>query len=246
MGQTRTTAPPPAAATAAADDPPSLVSLDDARVVLCPDCDALQTLESTGAGHRSRGARCFRCGARVWRGPSALPGGAGIAPALALAVTALPLFVAAITLPILRVEGAGDVVSVNVWQAAEAFQAQHLPALAALVAVTTVGLPALELGCLVVSLACAVLSRGARSASRATRWRERIRPWSQLEILCLALVVAARKLTSGYRVDLGPGLPCLVLVLGLELLVDRLVDAATLWRGITARATGTRIGGGAW
>jgi hypothetical protein len=64
MGQDPTTAPPPAAR-------PRLVSLDDATVVLCPDCDALQTLEATGA-RPSRGARCFRCGARVWRGPGGI------------------------------------------------------------------------------------------------------------------------------------------------------------------------------
>jgi paraquat-inducible protein A len=237
MGQIRTTAPPLAAR------PPSM-SLDDATVVLCPDCDALQTLESTTGVPPSRGARCFRCGARVWRGPGPLPGGAGIAAALVLVVTALPVFVAAITLPILRIEGAGDVVTVSVWQAAEAFQAQRLPALAALVAVTTAGLPALELGCLVVLLGCAVLSRGVRSASRVARWLELIRPWSDLEILCLGLVVAARKLTSGYQVHLGPGLACLVFVLGLELVVNHLVDPASLWSAITARAPGARLGGG--
>jgi paraquat-inducible protein A len=175
-----------------------------------------------------------------------------VGPSLLLALSGTTILVlgAALTLPIMSVAGASDLVTVNVWRAVAALRAQHLAPLAALVLVTTAVFPMLELGCLCGLVACATFAStsasastfAAASASRMVRLVAFLRPWCQLDILCLALLIASRKLTGLYRVHVGPGLPCLGLVLLVDVVVSRLVDSELFWRRISARMAGGRVG----
>ena len=125
-----------------------------AALVLCDGCDALQAAPRP-AGGRSRG-RCVRCGADLpWSSGDWLDQAAGAPLLLLLLVTTVVVLLAALTLPILSIEQSGDLVTVNVWRAVAAFQAQHLTPLAALVAATTAVFPMLELASLCGLLACA-------------------------------------------------------------------------------------------
>jgi len=159
----------------------------------CPDCGAVQELP---AGR----AACFRCGALL------ASVGSNRALALPLALAAVPLFFGAQAFPLLRLEGAGGA-ETTVFGAVLALQRQQ-PALAALVLVTAVLVP---LGRLAVLCAAA-----AAPTARLLRLEALARPWAQLEILLLGLVVAFGKLAGVFPMAPGPGVGCLLALLVVE------------------------------
>jgi paraquat-inducible protein A len=157
------------------------------------------------------------------------------------------VLVAALTFPIMSIEQSGDLVTVDVWRAIAAFQLQHLTPLAALVAATTAVFPILELASLCGLLVCATFGWAWPAASGLARVVRILRPWCQLDVLCVALLIAARKLASSYRVHLGLAVPCLALVLLTDHAVARLVGSEALWRRITVGGRGARTReGGPW
>jgi paraquat-inducible protein A len=191
-------------------------------LLACPDCDAVQT----AAAPAGRDVHCFRCGAVVARG-----GRTPLAVARAYTLAAVPLFIAACAYPLMQMKGA-SAAHTTVVGAAAAMQHQRLPALALLVLLTTLVLPAVEL-----AASAHLLLRGTRErpalAGMALRVREAVRPWSQVEILLLAVVVAFTKLASVFRMTPGLGLLCLVGFLLLQGLATRALDPRALWRGAT-------------
>lgn len=180
-------------------------ALTASLALACPDCGAWQALPDRAPRPR---AACFRCGALLTRGG---PDRRDRAQAFTLA--AIPLLVAANGFPLLRLEGAGEVTSVTTLGAARALWDQRLPALAALVLLTTVALPALHL---VVSTTLVFWPCRRPAPARLARLAEAIRPWTQIEILLLAIVVAFGKLATLFAVTPGIGLPCLIGFLALE------------------------------
>jgi len=175
------------------------------------------------------GARilCFRCGAVLDR--RSAPDARERAAAFTLA--AIPLFVAAIALPLVRVDGmAGATSRVTVLGAAAALRGQGWPALALLVLLTGAILPALQIG------SAAYLALRARAGVRpgsSTTWllqlRAVIHPWAQIEILLGGLVVVLGKLASVLPVAPGAGLPCLAAALILEWAARPALEPRRLW-----------------
>jgi paraquat-inducible protein A len=182
----------------------------------CPDCGVWQSVPDQAP--RARTA-CFRCGARLTHG-----GRDHHDRPQAFILAAIPLFVAANAFPLLRLEGAGGATSVTMWGAARALWDQRLPALAAVVLLTTMVLPALQL-----SAATARIFWPRRRPALPpplSRLAEAIRPWTQIEILLLGILVAFGKLATLFVVTPGIGLGCLVGFLVLERLA-RAGSAAT-------------------
>jgi paraquat-inducible protein A len=188
-----------------------------ARTVACPDCDALQTIDSARAV-------CFRCGGALGRSA------AGGERSLALAPAALPMFAIAQALPLLRMHQGGAVVETTALGGALALLEQRLPALAVLVVLTTIVLPALQLATLGYLLLAAHGWR-APGLGLVLRARAAMGPWAQLEILVLGALVAFGKLSSVFPTGLGPGLLGLVVFLVLERCASAAFDHRALWPG---------------
>ena len=128
--------------------------------------------------------------------------------ALALSVAAIPMFLVAIGAPLLSLEERGHLTEAGLPGAVLALVQQGLAPLAALVLLTTIFLPAVELAVLV--LVSWRLHQGRAPAPLAMRLLEIVRPWSQSEILVLGLLVAFGKLSSVFH--LLPGVGCAALL----------------------------------
>ena len=212
-----------------------------ATLVLCGDCDALQVAPKA-VGWILR-LRCLRCGAELPRMPDRyLEQASGPTLLLLLLGTTMLVLVAALTLPILSIEESGNLVTVNVWGTIAAFQTQHLTPLAVLMGTTTAVFPILELACLSGLLACANFSWASSVASRLARVVGLVRPWCQLDVLCVALLIAARKLAGPYQVRLGLAVPCLAVVLFVDHATAPLTGSEALWRRIMDHGRDAKTG----
>jgi paraquat-inducible protein A len=127
--------------------------------------------------------------------------------ALALTMAAVPLFVVASTAPLMRLEDRGHGVVATLPGAVLALHRQDLVPLAGLVLLTLILLPALELVGLTYLLV--QLRRSLPVPARVERALEVIRPWSQMEIFLLGMLVAFGKLTSVFPVS--PSVGCAAL-----------------------------------
>jgi len=188
--------------------------------LVCPDCDGLQ--------RRVRGARvlCFRCGAVLDRRPDP----DARERATAFTVAAIPLFVAANVLPLVRVDGAAGPARVTILGAAAALRTQGWPALALLVLLTGAILPALQLGSAAYLL---VHARAGHRPRSSTTWLLQLRAvigaWAQIEILLAGLVVVLCKLAGVLPVAPGLGFPCLAAALLLERAARPALEPRRFW-----------------
>ncbi|HET6146518.1 MAG TPA: paraquat-inducible protein A [Polyangia bacterium] len=173
--------------------------------VACRDCSALQSMPCWPPRTR---AACFRCGARLVRG-----GTDRRDHAQAFTLAAIPLFAAANLFPLLQMAGAGEVTRVTTTGAARALWDQGLPALAVLVALTTIALPALHL---LATTTLLFWPRLRPAPAMLSRLIGVIRPWMHVEILLLGILVAFGKLATLFHVTPGIGLPSLVGFFALE------------------------------
>jgi paraquat-inducible protein A len=214
-------APAPANDTAAPPGP----------LVACHDCDALQAAPPAPAR-----ALCFRCGAHL-----AVAGPDRLDRALAFTLAAIPLFLTACCLPLLCLEDRGSNATTTVLGAARALADQNLPLVAALVVTTTLLLPALAIGLGTHLLLAVRRGRVPAGVTGAFGALLAIRPWTQIEILLLGLLVAFGKLATVFQMSIGLGLPCLVLLLLIERGVSWSLDPAQFWARVEAiRAKGER------
>jgi paraquat-inducible protein A len=186
-------------------------------LVACPDCDAVQSVVGRAD------AVCVRCGALLARG------GARPDRAAALILAALPLFLVANAAPLMSLEGRGMAFDATVLGAAVALYHQGLVLLAALVLLTTVVLPAFELLSLAYLLLWLQRRRLPPAMALVLSLREAIRPWSQIEILLLGMLVAYGKLASLFQMAPGVGWAALVAFLLLEKAAGASLDRRMLW-----------------
>jgi paraquat-inducible protein A len=207
-------APAPANDTAAPPGP----------LVACHDCDALQVAPAAPAR-----ALCFRCGAHL-----AVGGPDHLDRALAFTLAAIPLFLTACWFPLVRLEDRGSSATTTVLGAARALAAQNLPVVAALVLATTLVLPALAIALGTYLLLAVRRRRIPAGVTLAFRTLLAIRPWTQIEILLLGLLVAFGKLAAVFQMSIGLGLPCLVLLLLVERAASWSLDPAHFWARVQA------------
>jgi paraquat-inducible protein A len=133
--------------------------------------------------------------------------------AQAFTLAAIPLLAVATLFPLLEMEAAGEMTGVSMLGAARALWDQRLPALAALVVLTTVVLPAAQL---MGTTTLLFWPRRRPAPVGLSRTLDLIRPWTQIEILLLGVLVAFGKLTTLFAVRVGIGLPALIGFLVLE------------------------------
>ncbi|MBE0621816.1 MAG: paraquat-inducible protein A [Burkholderiales bacterium] len=167
--------------------------------VACLECDLLHRRSPLPPGGE---ARCTRCGACLyrWARPDANE------RALALALAACILFVVANVFPIVGLEIQGVHSSATLIGAARSLWDDGARAVALLVFVTTVLVPAAEL--IGITWVLAALRRGRRGwgAVPLLHFIESVKPWGMVEVFVLGVLVALVKLTHVASVEPGAGL----------------------------------------
>ncbi|MBS4097383.1 MAG: paraquat-inducible protein A [Sulfuricella sp.] len=151
-----------------------------ARLIACHDCDLLQREVPLPAGGV---ATCSRCGAVLYRNSRG-----GRQTALALTLTAALLFAISNLYPLVSIESQGNRHATTLFGAVLTLWHEHSALIAALVFVTTLLIPALEL------LNMAVLLAVPRPSAALLRITLAVQPWAMVEVFMLGVLVSVAKL----------------------------------------------------
>jgi paraquat-inducible protein A len=157
-----------------------------AELIACHECDLLQyetVLRSGGI------ARCRRCNAELYRDRRD-----SINRALAFALTAIVLLAIANAFPILGLSVSGNLVQTTLFGAVRILYGDGMWPLAALVFVTTILTPLLEIYAVVYLLLPLRVGGVPRRPDVAFRVLHLARPWGMTEVLILGILVALVKL----------------------------------------------------
>lgn len=158
------------------------------RLTACRDCDLLQ-YEVVLARHAD--AHCVRCGAVLYRGTRT-----GLSLMLALMLACAVLLIASNLFPIAVLEVQGAHIEATLMDTVLTVYSQGRELVAALVLMTTIVLPALEIGCLLYLLIPLWLGRLAPNTPAVFRLVLAIHPWGMMEIFLLGVLVTLVKLTD--------------------------------------------------
>jgi paraquat-inducible protein A len=162
-------------------------------VIVCHACDLAHRLDSLAGNAR---VRCVRCRAELYRTNDRTPD-----TAIALALTALALFVLANVYPLVAMTVNGTTQMTTLVGAAEAFYDQGYGALAILVAFTAVIVPLVQILTLLYVLVPLRLGRVVRGQNLLFRMLTALRPWGLTEVFMLGAVVALVKLSAQAEVS---------------------------------------------
>ncbi len=193
-------------------------------LVVCPACDLVH--RNTAAPARGR-TLCARCRAPLQRASSA-----HIDTAIALAVCALVLLLLSNTYPLVEMQVNGNSRDTTLIGAALGLYAQNYDSLAALVFLTTVVAPLLQIAALLYVLI--PLRGGRRAPAQETVFRVlmQVRPWSFMEVFMLGALAALVRLSNFAHIVTGVSLwACVLLMLCLSELTS-VTSPEQIWRWI--------------
>jgi paraquat-inducible protein A len=193
-------------------------------VIVCTSCDLAH---QTAVAPVSRGTRCARC-----RAPLQRPENGSIDAAIAIAVCALVLFFLSNSYPLVSIQYSGTTRDTTLLGAALGLYAQQHAGLAALVFITTIVGPFLQI---TGSLYLLIPLRGRREApgqSTVFRMLAQVRAWTFVEVFMLGALVALVRLTAYARVIPGVALwSCALLMFALAALTSR-TTPGQFWRWV--------------
>jgi paraquat-inducible protein A len=193
-------------------------------VIVCPACDLAHRLTPAPAiGH----GQCARCRAPLQRREDA-----SIDTAIALAVCAVVLLLLSNAYPLVAMHVNGSSRDTTLIGAALGLYAQGFESLAALVFLTTVVAPFLQIVALLYVLIPLRRRRRAPGQNTVLRVLTRVRPWTFMEVFMLGALVALVRLSNFAHITPGVALwSCALLMLCLSALTS-VTSAEQLWRWV--------------
>ncbi len=171
------------------------MSHNHAQPIVCHDCDLLQREIPL---KRGCAASCSRCGAVLYRNATD-----SIDRTLAFTMSAAVVFVIANVYPIFSIEAQGGRSSITLAGAARFLWGQQMQPISAVVFLTAILIPALELITMIYLLLPIRLSRVPAGYTFLLRMLRIIEPWGMVEVLMLGVLVSLVKLTSSFKVIPG-------------------------------------------
>jgi paraquat-inducible protein A len=193
-------------------------------LIVCHACDLAQRPAKMAAKEITRCARC--------RAPLQRPENGNIDAAIAAAVSALVLFFMANAYPLVTIQTQGTTRSTTLINAAASFYRQGHPWLAALVFLTTVIGPLLQITGLLYLLIPLRRLRQAPGQDFIYRGLSQLRSWTFIEVFMLGALVALVRLSAYARVIPGIALwSCALLMFALAALTSR-TSPGQFWRWV--------------
>lgn len=181
--------------------------------IACPECDLLQRVPGSRSVSQ---VSCGRCRYVLYR-----PGVDLVNTPLALALTALVLFVVSNAFPLLDVNLQGRQESTYLLGGIEQLFHQGRPLLALVVLFTTLLAPSAHIMLLIYLFLPLSMGRRPPGFAQALRLASAVVPWSMLEIFLLGVLVSTVKLAEQAVIAPGPG------AWGLAALILALAAAST-------------------
>ena len=193
-----------------------------AGVIVCPACDLAHRLTAAPASGRRQCARC--------RAPLQRREHGSIDTAIALAVCALVLLMLSNAYPLVVMAVNGNSRDTTLIGAALGLYAQGFESLAALVFLTTVVAPLLQIVTLLYVLIPLRRGRRAFAQPHVLRVLTRVRSWNFMEVFMLGALVALVRLSNFAHITPGIALwSCGLLMLCLSAL-NSVTSTGQLWR----------------
>jgi paraquat-inducible protein A len=193
-------------------------------VIVCPACDLAHRRPPVSLRVRTQ---CTRCRATLQR-----PQDATIDTAIAIAITSLVLLFIGNAYPLVSMHVNGVSRETTLIGAAQGLYAQGDVTLAALVFLTTVIAPTLQIVTLLYVLIPLRSHRRARGQSVVFRVLTRVRPWSFMEVFMLGSLVALVRLANFAQVVPGVALwACALLMLSLSAMTS-ITSPEQFWRWV--------------
>jgi len=198
--------------------------LDDPSIIACPHCDLLQRLPELAPG---AAARCARCNEELWcRREDSLN------RTLALSTAAALLYLVANSVPMLGLTIVGREASTTVIGGAAHLWAEGRETVAALVLVTAVVAPALQIAFMLAITLGARRERSPRWTGVLLRYYRTIRTWSMIEVMMLGVLVAIIKIADYATVIPGVALFMLGTLVFLLAAIQVSFDPREVWNRI--------------
>jgi paraquat-inducible protein A len=156
-------------------------------VIACHECDLLQRETILPPGGT---ACCRRCGAVLYRNKPD-----GLDRTLAFTLGAAVLFVLANLNPVVGLDAQGTLVSTTLFGTVRTLHEQDMTSVALLVFVTTLLMPALEIGAMLYLLLPLKLGWVPKNVPVMFRLIHTVRPWGMVEVFMLGTLVSLAKLS---------------------------------------------------
>ena len=192
-------------------------------LIACHECDALQRMPDAPGG----AVACHRCGARLHRlGPY------DISLALALAVTALILFVIANVYPMVVLEVQGNRITTTLLHAVRELWREDVQLVAALVFVTVIVVPATQIAAMLYVLLPLQFGAVPPFVEFPLRLFQVIKPWGMVEVFILGILVSLVKLAHMAHVVTGVALWAFAVLVVVFASLGNAFDPIRLWTRI--------------
>ncbi len=193
-------------------------------VIVCPACDLAHR---TGLATTDERTRCVRC-----RAPLQRPVNGNLETAVALAATALILFLMSNAYPLVVIQANGVTRSATLIEAAQAFYLQGHLALSALVFATTVIGPFLQIAGLLYLLIPLLNKRQAPIQHSVFRLLILVRACTFVEVFMLGVLVALVRLSAYAQVVPGVALWSSVLLMLTLAALSNQTTPEQFWRWV--------------
>lgn len=197
------------------------------QFLACGDCDMVQLKKDFAPESK---ISCPRC-AKTLR----LPKKNSIDRCLALAITALILFVPAISLPLLDLQVLGITHSANMLTGVITLFENGMWTLAIVVLLFSIVAPLTKLLLVLCITMFLRLRRASSTTAVCLRWYHHLDEWGMLEVYTLGIIVAYTKLVSLAHVIPELGLYCFIAVLLIVSVIHTVMDAERFWELIEAQ-----------
>ena len=194
------------------------------RLVGCHDCDAVLEEPNVPDGGE---AICIRCGGVLIRRQRQT-----VEITLALTMSAAILFVVANSFPFLSFEMSGQITETTLSSGTRALWQQGRVAVAALVFLTTILAPLIQILLTLYVLLPLHLGACAPGSALAFRLVEGFRPWSMMEVFLIGIFVALVKLADMAEIVTGLAIWAFVLLIPILAAASAYLDPEIVWRRI--------------
>ncbi len=189
----------------------------------CPDCDLLQELPCSQAGHA---IYCVRCGRLLKKTCYD-----SLNRSLAFALTGIFLFILANSFPFISLSALGIEQDSSLFSASWAFYQMDRPLLAILVLFTTIIFPLLSLIGMVIVLIAVKMKRIQRAfIAPLFRFLMSTDAWGMLEVFLLAVLVAVVKLGDMADIVIGVSMYAFIALIIVLTLLSLSLDPEDVWQ----------------
>jgi paraquat-inducible protein A len=218
---------------------PHLPSPVPDRLHACRSCGLIQHVPLEGGplapGFLARCARC-RCTVAAADTPeSAATRRRSMSRAAAFALAALILYPLAMSLPVIEIQRLGARREATIWSGAVQLMADHQVIVGLIVFLCSIVIPLLKIGGMFI-----VCAGGARAFSHGPILRPHHRlhtyraidflgRWGMIDVLLVAILIAAVKLGNWVQVHPGPGTLAFAAVVILSMLSSAVFNPAAIW-----------------